>query len=129
VKSVLPLLEERTAAARSTEVRAGLAPIGSGPVRKGARLVVLAWICPGRDSPGPPAVLRFVSRDDNPLFRFDTEPRRSDGPCFEVEDRVETSALEAGPHAYRVRCSPSPDAEPVEQALVWELRDGTAPGP
>ena len=108
-------------ATRSTETLRASLPLPKRPVRRGDGLTFKTWVCSPKQ--GKVAdVVRFVARDGEPIFRFETVKPPRGGSCAEVVDPVDTRYLTPGEYVYHVRYAPEIAPEPLaaEQVFVLE---------
>ena len=108
-------------ATRSTETRITPLPLPKRPVRRGDGLEFRSWVCSPKKGKGG-GVVRFVARDGEPIFRFETIKPPKGGTCTELVDPVDTRFLEPGEYFYHVRYAPefAPESLTTEQVFVLE---------
>jgi hypothetical protein len=120
--SPLPLLKRKTVERGESSATAtvGPVPLGDSPILPGQPLELRTWVCTERGPPSLARLLRFVSRDDQPLFRFQQAVVHETGRCHAVTDRVETYALEEGEYSYHFRWNLE-SGEPMERELAFRV--------
>ncbi|MBI3451094.1 MAG: hypothetical protein HY049_19545 [Acidobacteria bacterium] len=87
----------------------GSIPAGVGMIARGEPLSLETWICSGGEHP-PASAVRYVSRKEIPIFRFESTEPAPTGRCLHFSDRVDTSSIEAGNYQYHIRWAPEPGA-------------------
>ena len=99
----LPLADGETAEAVAvSEIRAGPVPAGQGPVPPGRSITLVSFLCGKGARPASEQVVRYVSKDDTPLFKFERARVEPVGSCTRVVDVVETWRLAEGDYDYHL---------------------------
>ena len=132
MKAALPLMtKRRDDATTHAKLLRGRVPLADAPVSAGEKLDLLTLICPGAGATPPPAdtLLRYVTREDDALFRFSEPELERAGRCFRFIDSIETQALEPGVHAYRVSWKPDVEQEPVERQVSFHVLPAASDAP
>ena len=123
VRTGLPLFEKnerKETPTRTRSVHSGPIPAGRNAFDRGERLEAWTWICPSGEPVNGKAV-RYVSRDNEPLFGFDVVEKAADQECFQIRDVIETKDLAPGDYAYHLRWTESTMAEPVTSETPFEI--------
>ena len=81
---------------------------------------IVTWLCAGGDLQRQPTLLRFVSKDGTPLFRFEDAVPEPAGLCYSLSDRVATLALDSGTYTYHVRWNEEEGDVPLEEQASFE---------
>lgn len=100
-------------------------PIADEPVRRGAPVEARTWVCaPKKGSEG--RLLRYLVKDEEPLFRLEHADPPPAGACIELVDLLETGFLTPGEYTYRIRYSSSVAAgdEPLEGEAGFIIDEG-----
>jgi hypothetical protein len=130
VRVVLPLYSAAGAAERSkdSEVEVGQLPLAARPVSAGETIEFLNWICFGekdkdRDGDEDPIaeVVRYVTREDKPIFRFETAEARRAGECASFLDTLDTTPMEPGSYTYHVRWAGDGSNERLDTEAAFEI--------
>jgi VWFA-related protein len=88
----------------------------------GESLDLVTILCADSDRPAPAdGFLRYVTRDDEALFRFEPAALEAAGDCRRCIDRVETGALEPGDYAYHVWWKNDDGEEPLEAQAAFRV--------
>jgi hypothetical protein len=123
VRAGLPMFdkkERKETPTRTRSVHRGPIPVGRRAVNRGDGLEAWTWICPSGEPVHGKAV-RYVSRDGEPLFRFDVVEDAADQDCFQVRDVIKTEDLAPGDYVYHVRWTESNMGEPTVSQVHFEL--------
>jgi len=124
----LPLVRDDGAQAiAATDVRSGPVPAGAAPRPPGELLTVVSLLC-GKDARAGEDVLRYVSKDETPLFKFDVAEVEPAGACVRLVDVVETWRLVEGAYCYHVRWEDPATGAPLTAVADFEVSAG-APAP
>ena len=107
-------------ATRSTEARLTPLPLPKRPVRRAHGLEFRTWVCSPKKGQAAD-IVRFVARDGEPIFRFETVKPPRDGSCAELADPVDTRFLEPGEYGYHIRYAPEAAPEPLTAEQVFLL--------
>jgi hypothetical protein len=121
----LPLLSDggaQTFAAK--ELRSGPVPAGGAPLPPGELLTVVSLLCGADARVGTADVLRYVSKDETPLFKFDVAKTEPAGSCVRLVDVVETWRLVEGGYSYHLRWAPGTSGDPLTTAAGFEVSAG-----
>ena len=105
---------------RSQEIIRESFPLADGPIELGNYLEFRTWVCSPKKGKGD-AVVRYIARDGEPIFRFETAKPPKGGSCIEMTDAVETRYLEPGEYVYHIRYSPEGLPEPLTEEAVFIL--------
>jgi hypothetical protein len=121
VRTELPVLRQkspeptREGAAMETPL-----PIANEPVRRGAPVEARTWVCAPKKGTGG-RLLRYLVRDEEPLFRLEHADPPPSGACIELVDLLETRFLTPGEYTYRIRYSVAAGDEPLEGEARFTL--------
>jgi hypothetical protein len=100
----LPLAGDEISAERAaSELRAGPVPAGHLPLPPGRSITLVSLLCGEGARPVPEQIVRYVSRDDTPLFKLERGRVEPAGSCTRVVDFVETWRLVEGVYDYNLR--------------------------
>ncbi len=125
IRTALPDMTDKAkqvaGATRSTEILSAALPLPQRPVRRGDGLEFRTWVCSPKKGKSVD-VVRFVARDGEPIFRFDTAKPPRAGSCAELSDPVDSRFLPPGEYVYHIRFSPevAPEALTAEQVFILE---------
>ena len=128
LRAPLPLwTKKKVEEVRVAEIQRGPVPLDDAESVNRESLAALTMICPKGKPPEPVDVLRYVSRNDSPLFRFGTPKLVPAGSCFRVVDEIETWRLDRGRYVYNLRIrGGDPSADTVSSEFQVE-RPGSDP--
>jgi len=126
--SLPPLRKRRTDEASRAQPRVGTIPAGEA-VRSGEPVDVATLICTGNDrAPEAERLQRYVTRDEEALFRFEPPTLQRAGTCWRFDDRVETRALGPGSYRYHVRWSIDGSDEATEADVEFRIPESIEVG-
>jgi hypothetical protein len=127
--SALPLMdEEMPAEAPIQAISTGSVPVLEDAIETGDLLEVASWLCPaspaGGEAAGPatgPALVRYVARDGEPVFRLPEPVVEEAGSCLRVVDRLVTAFLPPGPYTYHLSWLDTESREPREVTAEFRI--------
>jgi len=128
VRTELPVLKKKN----PEPTREGAAmeaplPIADEPVSRGAPVEVRTWVCAPKKGGGG-RLLRYLVRDEEPIFRLEHADPPPAGSCTELVDLLETRFLTPGEYTYRIRYNVAQGVEPLEDEAGFIL-EGTSLDP
>jgi len=130
VVSTLPLLNKKKDSAEpttTTTVRFGPVPAREPVVAPETVTELHSWVCPEKGTEPAAALLRFVSWDEEPLFRLQEPALVEAGSCYRLVDTVDTERLGSGEYRYTVRWSPEA-GERTEGEVGFHVTAGVESG-
>lgn len=124
--SPLPLRERGAAReGRVIHARMGAAPLGESAVKRGEPLQIVSWICPPAGSPLQQNMLRFITKDNVPIYRLPEGWMERSGPCVRFTDLFHTIELGPGTYDYRILWRNEEDGPPVSRTVGFVVMDET----
>ena len=90
---------------------------------------MVTWLCPAKGQPAAEGLLRFLMRDDEPVFRFPPVKLEPAGRCSRIVDDIDTSGLEPGGYSYRLIWEPAGEGEPISAELPFRVGERKTEGP
>ena len=125
----LPLADDPIAeAVGASEIRAGPVPAGHDPLPPGRPLTLVSLLCGQGARPAPEQIVRYVSKDDTPLFRLESAAIEPAGSCTRIVDVVETRGLVEGDYDYHLRW-PVNGGEDRTATVRFGISTGTVAAP
>jgi VWFA-related protein len=122
--AALPLSGEVSIEPAAT-IETGPLPTGPAPNVRGDPLSFDTWICSVGGQP-PVRVLRFVSRESLPIFRFEGKDPTQAGRCLHFSDLIDTSLIGAGHYDYHIRWEYRPGAGSNDADAKFDVMDPNA---
>ena len=126
LSATLPVLDRKAPEPIVSKATTGNAPLNRS-VRTGERVEAVTFICTGnRNPPKPAALLRYVTREHDALFRFEETSPEPAGSCFTLVDRIESGPLGEGNYTYHLSWSGAPQNERIETEASFRIEDRMA---
>jgi hypothetical protein len=122
LRTELPILKKKPDPTSAGAVVEGPLPLSGEPVGWGNPVEVRTWVCaPNKGGAG--RLLRYLVRDEEPIFRLDHADPPPAGSCTELVDVVETRFLTPGEYAYRLRYNVPQDGKMLEDEATFVLEE------
>ncbi len=103
----------------------GSAPPGESAVKRGEPLQVFSWICPPAGSPLQENMIRFITKENVPIYRLPEGWMERSGPCVRFTDLFHTTELGPGTYDYRILWRNEEDGPPVSRTVGFVVMDET----